>query len=94
MSSMSLRSRKKKKYKMKSNGGSKSENRVIFEQEYKIKLRKQTLKGKQYSGCSREWGGGGPQEMSVDLNVTILVMVTCQELLSVVTKNDSRNIFA
>lgn len=44
---------------MKSDGGSKSENRVIFEQEYKIKLRKQTLKGKQYSGCSRECGGGG-----------------------------------
>lgn len=38
-------------------------------------------------------GEGGPQEMSVDLNVTILVMVTCQELLSVVTKNDSGNIF-
>lgn len=89
MNSVSLRSRKKKKNKMISMVESKLENRVIFEQEYKVKLRKKHIHGPTVLTMLKRMGG----KMSVDLNATILVTVTCQELLSLVTKNDLRILF-
>lgn len=89
MNSVSLRSRKKKKNKMISMVESKLENRVIFEQEYKVKLRKKHIHGQTVLTMLKRMGG----KMSVDLNATILVTVTCQELLSLVTKNDLRILF-
>lgn len=69
--------------------GSKLVKRVVFEQEYKIKLRKKHIQGQTVLTMLKRMGG----KMSVDLNATILVTVTCQELLSLVTKNDLRIIF-
>lgn len=89
MNSVSLRSRKEKKNKMISMVGSKLVKRVVFEQEYKIKLRKKHIRGQTVLTMLKRMGG----KMSVDLNATILVTVTCQELLSLVTKNDLRIIF-
>lgn len=69
--------------------GSKLVKRVVFEQEYKIKLRRKHIQGQTVLTMLKRMGG----KMSVDLNATILVTVTCQELLSLVTKNDLRIIF-